>query len=385
MMRPVDRTPRNDDYEKMRVLVSDDQQDVLEAIRLLLKGAGHSAETVDSPRSALAAVEREPFDLVLMDMNYSRDTTSGDEGLTLLDRLLERDGSRPVIVMTAWSSVDLAVEAMRRGAADFIQKPWDNVRLLATIEKQANRSQQRNTAKSELEIARHVQQRLLPQHAQPLKTLAFAGRCVPARAIGGDYYDFLDLGPGRLGVLLADVSGKGVAGALLTANLQASFRSQLELGVKHGKALLSSVNKLFHESTPAEYFATMFYAEYRDQNRELRYINCGHPDALLFRANGKMERLEATALPIGIFSWWKCEEKSVHLGPGDVVVIISDGVLEAGVDGGEEFGEARFKEAVQLSASAGVDALLDQVLDEVHQFSPGQQSDDVTMVALKGF
>jgi DNA-binding NtrC family response regulator len=105
----------------MKILVSDDQADVLEAVRLLLKGAGHQAETADSPRNALAAAERGAFDLVLMDMNYSRDTTSGDEGLDLLDKLLARDGSVPVVVMTAWSSVDLAVEAMRRGAVDFIQ------------------------------------------------------------------------------------------------------------------------------------------------------------------------------------------------------------------------------------------------------------------------
>ena len=148
----------------MKILVSDDQVDVLEAIRLLLKGAGHHTETADSPRAALALAEQSSFDLVLMDMNYSRDTTSGDEGLALLDQLLARNGGVPVIVMTAWSSVDLAVEAMRRGAVDFIQKPWDNARLLATIEKQATRSKERKKARSELEIARHVQQRLLLQH-----------------------------------------------------------------------------------------------------------------------------------------------------------------------------------------------------------------------------
>lgn len=368
----------------MQILVSDDQQDVLEAIRLLLKGAGHQTEIVDSPRAVLAAVEGGPFDLVLMDMNYSRDTTSGDEGLALLDRLLARDGSVPVIVMTAWSSVDLAVEAMRRGAVDFIQKPWDNARLLATIEKQADRSKERKMAKSELEIARHVQQRLLPQHAQTLKTVTFGGRCLPAREIGGDYYDFLELGPGRLGILLADVSGKGVAGALLTASLQASFRSQLDLGVRHPKALLASVNKLFHESTPAEYFATMFFAEYRDHGRELRYVNCGHPAAILARANGAMEHLEATALPIGIFSWWKCEEKSVALHSGDILIVFSDGVLEAGIERGEEFGEGRLLEALASTpASEGVDGLLDHVVSEVLRFSPGAQSDDVTLVALR--
>ena len=368
----------------VRVLISDDQTDVLEAIRLLLKGAGHQAETADSPRNALAAAERGAFDLVLMDMNYSRDTTSGDEGLHLLDKLLALRASTPVIVMTAWSSVDLAVEAMRRGAADFIQKPWDNARLLATIEKQANLSEERKHARSDLEIARHVQQRLLPQHAQTLKTAAYGGRCVPAREIGGDYYDFLELGPGRLGLLLADVSGKGVAGALLTASLQASFRSQLDLGVRHPKALLMSVNKLFHESTPGEYFATVFFAEYRDQTGELRYINCGHPAALLFRASGAVERLEATALPLGAFAAFKCEEKTVPIRHGDLLLAVSDGVLEAGIERGEEFGEARLIEAVQgAKEPENVDALLDFLLGEVMSFSPGAQSDDVTIVALR--
>jgi sigma-B regulation protein RsbU (phosphoserine phosphatase) len=366
----------------MRVLVSDDQVDVLEAIRLLLKGAGHQTEIVESPRAALEAAERGDFDLIVMDMNYSRDTTSGDEGLALLEKLLTHDGKTPVIVMTAWSSVDLAVEAMRRGAADFIQKPWDNARMLATIEKQGDRSKERKQAKSEMEIARHVQQRLLPQHGQSMQTVSYSGLCLPAREIGGDYYDFLDLGPGRLGAMLADVSGKGVAGALLTASLQASFRSQLELGVRHPKALLTSVNKLFYESTPAEYFATLFFAEYRDQGREVRYINCGHPSALLMRAGGSVERLEATTLPIGIFAAFKCEEKSVELAPGDVLLIYSDGVLEAGIERGEEFGEERLIVAGKSAPRTSVDAILEHISAEVLRFSPGLQSDDVTIVAL---
>jgi phosphoserine phosphatase RsbU/P len=315
-------------------------------------------------------------------MNYSRDTTSGDEGLDLLEKLLSNDGTLPVIVMTAWSSVDLAVEAMRRGAADFIQKPWDNARLLATIEKQADRSKERKKSKSEMDIARHVQQRLLPQHAQAMQTVTYGGRCLPAREVGGDYYDFLELGPGRLGAMLADVSGKGVAGALLTASLQASFRSQLELGVRHPRALLTSVNKLFHESTPAEYFATLFFAEYRDQGRELRYINCGHPAAILLRATGEVERLEATALPIGIFATLKCEEKSLVLGPGDALFVFSDGVLEAGIESGADFGEQRLIAAARAGPREDVEASLDYIMAEVLRFSPGVQSDDVTIVGL---
>src|SRR5512134_467539 len=120
-----------------RVLVADDQPDVLEAMRLLLKPEGFEIETADSPAGVLAAVEARELDVVLIDLNYTRDTTSGREGMDLLSRLAAVDPTLPVVVMTAWGSVDVAVEAMRRGARDFVQKPWDNARLLATLRTQA--------------------------------------------------------------------------------------------------------------------------------------------------------------------------------------------------------------------------------------------------------
>jgi DNA-binding NtrC family response regulator len=119
-----------------RVLVADDQRDVLEALRLLLKAEGLDCETASSPAGALAALEARQHDAVLIDLNYARDTTSGQEGLDLLGRIRELDATLPVIVMTAWGTVDLAVEAMRRGARDFVQKPWDNARLLTTLRTQ---------------------------------------------------------------------------------------------------------------------------------------------------------------------------------------------------------------------------------------------------------
>jgi serine phosphatase RsbU (regulator of sigma subunit) len=153
--------------------------------------------------------------------------------------------------------------------------------------------------------------------------------------------------------------------------------------MKHPRALLASVNKLFHESTPAEYFATMFFAEYRDHGRELRYINCGHPAALLLRTSGAVERLEATALPVGIFGTWRAEEKTIAMAPGDVLVAFSDGVLEAGVERGEEFGEARLIDTLRSGLAGDPEALLDRVVEEVLRFSPDVQFDDVTLVALR--
>jgi DNA-binding NtrC family response regulator len=119
-----------------RILIADDQRDVLEALRLLLKGEGYESETVSSPAAVLAALEAREYDALLMDLNYARDTTSGQEGLDLLAKIQRLDGTLPVVVMTAWGTVDLAVEAMRRGARDFVQKPWENARLLTTLSTQ---------------------------------------------------------------------------------------------------------------------------------------------------------------------------------------------------------------------------------------------------------
>src|SRR5918912_3027720 len=125
------------DTNSPRVLVADDQADVLEALRLLLKGEGYQIETVPSPAAVIDAVGARDFDLLLIDLNYTRDTTSGHEGLDLLARLRELDPTLPVVVMTAWGSVELAVAALQRGARDFVQKPWDNARLLTILRTQA--------------------------------------------------------------------------------------------------------------------------------------------------------------------------------------------------------------------------------------------------------
>ncbi|MEW6127968.1 MAG: sigma-54 dependent transcriptional regulator [Acidobacteriota bacterium] len=124
------------DSQNPKILIADDQTDVLEALKFLLKPEGYAVEAVTSPQAMLAALEEQDFDLVLMDLNYARDTTSGKEGLDLLDRIQSADSTLPVIVMTAWGSVDLAVEAIKRGARDFIQKPWDNARLLTILKTQ---------------------------------------------------------------------------------------------------------------------------------------------------------------------------------------------------------------------------------------------------------
>jgi phosphoserine phosphatase RsbU/P len=369
--------------QALRILVGDDQPDILEALRLLLKGAGYQNVLVDSPQALLRAARSEPFDLILMDLNYARDTTSGEEGLDLLSSLEAQSNAAPVIVMTAWSNVDLAVEAMRRGACDFVQKPWDNARLLGAIRKQAVEASARIKAdrrvKTELEIAQNVQQKLFPHQTRQLASIDYAGRCVPAREVSGDYYDFLDVGEGGLGFVLADVSGKGIGAALLMANLQACFRSQSQDALRHPAAMLRSVNKLFYESTPPEHFATLFFAHYDDHERRLRYANCGHLPPILLRADGSVERLSSTATVLGVFSQWTSEEKIVDLKTGDTLVIFSDGVTEAGIESDTEFGEDGLLSVMRAHRAVTAETLVNHIVDAV----AGEKQDDVTVVAVR--
>jgi len=364
-----------------RVLVCDDQPDVLEALRLLLKGQGWQAVTADSPDGLLRAVRAEPFDLILVDLNYTRDTTSGAEGMDLLSHLEDQGNHTPVMVMTAWSSFDLAVEAMRRGACDFIQKPWDNDRLVAAIRKQAESERRR---KSELEIAANVQQKLFPRQLRLMRTLDYAGQCLAAREVGGDYYDFLELADGALGFVLADVSGKGVPAALLMANLQASFRNQPPGALLRPAEVLRAVNRHFFESTAAERFATLFFGIYDDRTRRVRYVNCAHVAPLLVRPSGSIEKLPATATMLGAFAQWNCREAAVDLGRGDTLLLYSDGVTEAGIDHGEEFGEDRLAEFLRRHAAAPAAELTQRVVDEVSRFGGAARTDDITVVALRG-
>src|SRR5271157_3941761 len=364
-----------------RVLVCDDQTDVLEALRLLLKGQGYQAVTVDSPRALLRTARSEPFDLILADLNYTRDTTSGEEGLDLLASLDAQGNATPVVVMTAWGSVDLAVEAMRRGACDFIQKPWDNERVIAVVRKQAQSERRR---KSELEIAANVQQKLFPHQVHRLRTVDYAGHCVAAREVGGDYYDFLETGGESLAFVLGDVSGKGVPAALLMANLQACFRSQTAAALQQPASLLRAVNNHFFDSTAAERFATLFFGIYDDRTRKLRYVNCGHVAPLLLRPWGEVVRLEPTATMLGAFRQWRCSEVETAIHPGDVLVLYSDGVTEAGIDGEEEFGEERLIRDMRDHQFEPAGAMAQAIVDSVAHFSAGSRSDDVTVVAIRG-
>jgi serine phosphatase RsbU (regulator of sigma subunit) len=265
----------------------------------------------------------------------------------------------------------------------------ENIRL---AENMAERIEADRRIVQEMEIARQVQARLFPQKLPAMKTLEYTGCCIQARTVGGDYYDFLELRPGRLALVLADIAGKGVSGALLMANLQANLRSQYAIAIDDLPRLLTSVNRLFYESTNDASYATLFFADYDESTRKLRYANCGHLPPALLRAGSqdqasklsKVEWLDSTCTVMGLFEAWQCEIAEVQLAPGDTLVLYTDGVTEAANSEGEEFGETHLLATLESHASVPVGPLLDAVVAAVQQFSGGsEQQDDITLVIAR--
>jgi serine phosphatase RsbU (regulator of sigma subunit) len=257
----------------------------------------------------------------------------------------------------------------------------ENMRL---AEDMAERIEAERRIAHDMEIAKQVQARLFPQRLPPLETLEYAGRCIQARDVGGDYYDFLSLGAGRMGIVLADIVGKGIPGALLMANLQANVRSQCAIASQNLPQFLKSVNQSFYESTDEGSYATLFFGDYQDSTRRLRLANCGHNPPFLVRSRGTIERLTATATVLGLFEEWESSICDVHIASGDVLVIYTDGITEANNSAGQEFGENRLLETIRAHLALPVPLILDAILTAALEFSAGEMRDDLTLVVARG-
>lgn len=256
----------------------------------------------------------------------------------------------------------------------------ENLRLAENI---AERLEAERNALREMEIARQVQSKLFPQTVPQMKTLEIVGTCTQTRAVGGDYYDFVELGPSHLGLVVADVAGKGISAALLMANLQANLRSQYALALEDLPLLLKRVNHLFYENTEPSHYTTMFFGCYHDDSRSLVYANCGHCFPLLVRTDGSAQQLSSTATVLGLFPEWECQVSETQLLPGDILVLYSDGVTEAANEKEEEFGESRLRQIIQTNKNLPLGALLSKLLEDVFAFSAGKQSDDVTVILAR--
>ena len=256
----------------------------------------------------------------------------------------------------------------------------ENIRLAETM---ATRLEVERRARHELEIARDVQAKLLPQGQPPVSTLDYAGACLQARVVGGDFFDFAAVSASQVALVLADISGKGISAALLMASLQANLRALYRQAPHDLARLLDAVNRTFYDSTAANHYATLFFALYDDATRELTYANCGHLPPVLLRADGSVERLGVTAGVIGLFTPWECCTSTVRLAAGDTLVVFTDGASEATSDGGEEFGEDRLLDVIREHRGEPAAQLLQTIVDEVRAYGGADQYDDLTLIVAR--
>ena len=366
-----------------RVLVADDQPDVLEALRWLLTGEGYEPEFVNSTEAVLERLRERPFDLLLMDLNYSRDTTSGREGLELIPQVRAHDPSLPIVVMTGWGSVDTAVEAMRLGAKSFVQKPWEDVTLLEIVQREIEDAQagKRRDAKQqrEFEDARLIQRGLLPAAMPQAAGVQLAASWQPANGVGGDCFDALAFAPGAVGLSIADVAGKGVPAALLMSNLQAAVRAFAQEGTAPG-SLCTSVNRLLCRNMASGRFVTFCYVRIDTTARRLTYANAGHNPPLLVRGNGSVDQLAPSGTVLGVFAESAYEQGDFAIAPGDRLILYTDGITEGRNPAGDEFGEDRLAETASRHRALPAEEMLAAVLRDVEAFNGGKYEDDATLI-----
>ena len=372
-----------------RTLIADDQPDVLEALRLLLKGEGYETEAVTTPSDVINALKTHNFDLLLMDLNYARDTTSGQEGLDLLSRVQAVDSTLPIVVMTAWGSVELAVEAMRRGVRDFVLKPWENNRLLSILRTQiemgyATRKNARLKSEQERELieARSIQRRLLPKEIPQIEGCQIAGAWRPARTVSGDYFDVLRFNQNKAAVCIADVSGKGMPAALLMSNVQAAVHAFASVTISPSE-LCAKVNQVVSSSTGEDKFITFFYAVVDTKEHTLTYTNAGHNDGLVLRNDGSLEKLEPADAVLGPFHSWDYTDARIEFRTGDRLLLFTDGVTELRNSTADEFGVERLIDLLVAHREFDAEALRDLIVNAVVDFSGGEFQDDATLLVLR--
>jgi sigma-B regulation protein RsbU (phosphoserine phosphatase) len=372
----------------IRILIADDQPHVGEALRLALRDEGYLIELAGSPAAVVKAVQEKPFDLALLDLNYARDTTSGREGLELIHDLRGIDGDLPIVVMTAWGSVEIAVEAMQRGAGDFIQKPWDNAALRRILQTQIERGRARRTEhlrqrrdERDLAEAHDIQQGMLPRLLPSLPGFEFAAAYRPASALAGDYYDVLPLGEGRALICIGDVAGKGMPAALVMSNLQAAVKAYASEQVTPAE-LCRNVNRILCANCEPGRYVTFFCGVLDSAMATFTYVNAGHNPPLVARTNGSVLKLADGGPVLGEFQDWSAAQGQINLAPGDRLAFYTDGITEATDSVGDEYGEMRLSEQLTRHREMSAGDLHARLLAEAVRFAEGNFADDATLLLI---
>ncbi len=371
--------------DKSTILIAEDQEHVREALAMLLRGHGYSVVLCASPNEALAAAQGQAPDLAMLDMNYQRDSTSGLEGLDLIQHLRELDGTVPIIALTAWGNVDLAVSAMKHGASDFIEKPWQNHALLDKVGSLIRQAEEIRSSQRVSEYERHdaqqLQTRIVPKRHLVADGVELFGDSIPAGVVGGDYFGVWQPTSDTLHFCVADVSGKGTPGALIAAMLYASV-STLSSSSNSPEIVLGQVETTLRNQLGEGHYVTIFYGVLDLRTRVLHFVNAGHCPPILRRHSGEVMSLDPTRPVLGFMLDEGFRSERLVLAPGDRLLLYTDGVTEAANDSGEEFGTDRLE---ALTAGEGDEPLPERyalIMDRVRGHAAGKFVDDATLLLI---
>jgi sigma-B regulation protein RsbU (phosphoserine phosphatase) len=370
----------------IRALLVDDEEPARDRLRGLLteiEGIEVVGEACDGT-DAVQLIQASRPDLVFLDIEMP-----GLSGMEVASSLAP---PRPrIIFCTAYDQY--AIEAFEQHATDYLLKPVNRARLEKAVGRVRQTVLEQESARREVEDATRTQARLLPQCRPPMARLDYDGLCRPARGVAGDYYDFLDLGPGALGLVMADVSGKGMFAGLLMASLQARIQS---IAPRHGRELdelVCEANRLMHSSTDINRYATFFYGVFDNATRELTYVNAGHLPPIVLRPRGagatdrptyEVLRLESNGTVIGLLPEACYRQSTMSLREGDLFCAFTDGITEALNGDGEEFGEKRLEQVLMRHAGESAGEICRQVLATLDRFADGaSRRDDETLVVGK--
>lgn len=378
----------------VRLLVVDDEEDLELLIRQKFRRRIRKGEFdfvfARNGQEALERLAENPdIHLVLSDINMPV-----MDGLALLSKLEDTNPDIQAVIVSAYGDMDNIRTAMNRGAFDFVTKPINFDDLEITIEKTLNHISALETAqeardrlvviKRELDVAQQVQMSALPKEVPSSETHDVQALMIPAREVGGDFYDFFPLSDELIGLVIADVSGKGIPAALFTLMTRTLLKGTARDSPSPA-ACLSRVNDLLAEDNETCIFITLFYGVFDLRDGVFRYSNGGHNPPRLVRSDSRVEELPTTKnLVLGVAPGHEYRNSEVRLAPGDALFLYTDGITEAQNVNDEEFGEGRLDAKLTSLGQVSAREIVTTVVDEVHAFArDAPQSDDITCIAMR--
>jgi phosphoserine phosphatase RsbU/P len=370
----------------IRILVVEDEPGIAFGIETDLHAEGYDVTLVGDGAEAIRRALADVFDLILLDVMLPY-----KDGFEVCRELRERGLRTPIVMLTAKTGEFDKVMGLDLGADDYVTKPFSprelRARIRTALRHQSGTSTVGANVEWQLQVASKTQYRLFPQFRPTVATLDYAGFCRPALEMSGDYYDFIELPTGKLGLLVVDVAGKGVPAALLMASIHGAMRAHASQFGERCGSLLSELNSLLYESTDAGAYATVFYAIYDEATRTLNYANAGHESPVLVRptAEGTESiRLESSTVPLGLFPNLPVLQTSLQLFPGDWLVIFTDGVTEAPNENGEEFGAKGLVAAMDGARGDSAEAMCNSIVERLRLHTLRvPQADDITLVTAR--